>query len=89
MDRVNEKLRELLKKYGRDERAVLCGNSLLFKGKKTELLPWRRERRFVEMKNIVSSPYFNGMSIYRAMAVEKRDADPVLVFKRELDLFEY
>lgn len=89
MDKINRKLHELLSKYGADRPAEISGGTLTYEGKKVGLLPWRRERRFGEMKNIVASPYFEGLSMYRSMCVENTSADRKRVLKRELDLFGY
>ncbi|MDD6994751.1 MAG: hypothetical protein SPH68_06940 [Candidatus Borkfalkiaceae bacterium] len=87
MDKLNLKLRDLLQKYGSEKEAELCGNTLFTGGKKIPLLPWRRERRFTEMKNIIASPYFEGMSMYRAMSVRLCSANKREAVRKEIDLF--
>lgn len=89
MDKLNLKLRELLHKYGSEKEAEICGNALITDGKKIPLFPWRRERRFTEMRNIIASPYFEGLSMYRAMSVRSRSADRRETTRRELDLFRW
>ena len=54
-------------------------------GKRIALLPWRVERRFVELKKIVDGKTLEDVSTFRFAAFAP-GADPVKLAVRELDL---
>ena len=89
MNTLTGKLRALLKKYGFRSMAELNGRTLFCEGTEIPLFPWRRERRFAEMRNIVQSEYFVSPSMYRAGVFAEKTEDTDEVTARELDLFEF
>ncbi len=90
MNVLQEKLNFLLDKYAVKKKAVLsCDNqSVEVDGKKYPLLPWRNERRFIELKKIVDTTVGN-ISHFKIMSLNPKTVDLDYVIKRELDTAEY
>ncbi len=90
MKKLQEKLDYLLDKYAVGKTAVLSvdGAFVTVNGKKYALLPWRNERRFVELKKICENTVGN-ISHFKIMSINPKTADLDYVIKRELDTAEY
>ena len=89
---MNEKLAFLRDKYGCPAgKIVPIGDTCeleLADGKRVQLLPWRVERRFVELKKIVDGKTLEDVSTFR-FAHFSAGGDPVKTAVRELDLAAY
>ncbi len=90
MSILQEKLNFLLDKYAVNCRAVLANdnNSVQIDGKTYALLPWRNERRFVELKKIVDTTVGN-ISHFKIMSINPETAELNYIIKRELDTAEF
>lgn len=90
MKKLQEKLEFLLAKYDVATKAELVsGKEALVAGKKVRLLPWRAERRFIEMRNLVMQGRLTGLSTVRITHITKRGTDLYELLWREADVFEY
>ena len=89
---MNEKLAFLRDKYGCSAGKIVSpgdGSELeLADGKRVPLLPWRVERRFVELKKIVDGKTLEGVSTFRFASFSAGN-DPIKTAVRELDLAAY
>ena len=89
---MNEKLAFLRDKYGCPAGKIVSAESgcelELEGGARVPLLPWRVERRFVELKKIVDGKTLEGVSTFR-FAKFTAGGDPVETAVRELDLAAY
>ncbi len=90
MNKLQEKLNFLLDKYAVNSTASLsCDNQWVeVNGKKYALLPWRNERRFIELKKIVDTTVGN-ISHFKIMSLNPKTVDLQYIAKRELDTAEY
>lgn len=80
----------LTEKYCVSKAKLSCdGKTVAVDGKEFPLLPWRAERRFNELKNLVASKQINGISTMRTLRIEKQGADLLDVFYREADICRY
>jgi len=88
-DKMNQALAFLRDKYGCPAGEIVPGAELseleLPGGKRVPLLPWRVERRFVELRKIVESGTLEEVSTFRFAAFD-HGGDPVKSAARELDL---
>jgi len=88
-EKMNQALAFLRDKYGCPAGEIVrCGESceLSIPGnKRVALLPWRVERRFVELKKIVDGKTLEDVSTFRFAAFSS-GSDPVKTATRELDL---
>lgn len=83
-------LDKLLEKYSVSGNAVLTDNkTVTIDGKKLPLLPWRNERRFVEMRKLVTDGEINGISVMRTLRIVRKGMDLYDELYRELDLCRY
>ena len=91
-EKMNEALAFLREKYGCPAGEIVTGNAgpelALPDGKKIRLLPWRVERRFVELKKIIEGKTLEDVSTFR-FASFSAGGDPVKTAARELDLAAY
>ncbi len=87
---LQEKLNFLLDKYAVKNKAILsCDNqSVEVNGKKYALLPWRNERRFIELKKIVDTTVGN-ISHFKSMSLNPKTVSLEYVIKREIDTAEF
>ena len=89
---MNEKLAFLRDKYGCPAGKIVSAENgcelELEDGARVPLLPWRVERRFVELKKIVDGKTLEGVSTFR-FAKFTAGGDPVETAVRELDLAAY
>ncbi len=90
MNILQEKLNFLLDKYAVNCAATLSNdnNSLQIDGKTYALLPWRNERRFIELKKIVKDTVGN-ISHFKIMSINPEGTNLEYVIKRELDTAEF
>ena len=90
--KMNESLAFLRDKYGCPAGEIVSGNKgyelSLPEGKRIPLLPWRVERRFVELKKIIDGKTLEDVSTFR-FAAFSAGGDPVAAAARELDLASY
>lgn len=63
--------------------------SLTVSGKRRPLLPWRQERRFIELKNLVNDGTLKDVSSVRVCRIEEAGTDLRVLLYRELDLLEW
>ena len=89
---MNEKLAFLRDKYGCSAGEIVAGKEhcelALPEGGRVPLLPWRVERRFVELKKIVDGKTLEDVSTFRFASFSAGN-DPVKAAVRELDLAAY
>lgn len=90
MNKLQEKLDFLLEKYDVNKKVVLSDNNeaVAVNGETYALLPWRNERRFIELKKIVDTTVGN-VSHFKIMSLNPETTDLDYVIKRELDTAEY
>ena len=90
MNNLQGKLDFLLEKYAVNSKAVLSddNSAVTVSGKKYALLPWRNERRFIELKKICENTVGN-ISHFKIMSLNPKSVDLNYVIKRELDTAEY
>ena len=79
----------LTEKYDLPRTASLVGETLTFEGKVIPLLPWRCERRFVELRNLVNDGTLDGVSALRISHVAPKGTDLKILLYRELDLCQW
>ncbi|HOG49488.1 MAG TPA: hypothetical protein PKY10_02755 [Lentisphaeria bacterium] len=90
--KMNAALESLRDKYGCPAGAIVAGSEgfelALPHGKKAALLPWRVERRFVELKKIVDGKTLEDVSTFR-FAHFTAGGDSVKTASKELDLASF
>lgn len=86
-----EKLEFLLQKYGVSVSGSLQpdGRALIMDGQEIPLLPWRAERRFIELKQMVDSKTVENVSVMRVCRIEPVGADFRRMLCRELDICQW
>lgn len=90
MNKLQEKLDFLLEKYAVNNKVEILGDNsaVKIKGKRYALLPWRNERRFVELKKICENTV-GKISHFKIMSLNPKSIDLNYIIKRELDTAEY
>ena len=90
MNKLQEKLDFLLDKYAVSGNALLSddNSSVTVNGTKYALLPWRNERRFIELKKICENTV-GQISHFKIMSLNPKTVDLNYIIKRELDTAEY
>ena len=87
---MQKELEFLLKKYSVGKEAVLNGTTaVIVNGKAYPLLPWRGERRFIELRNLIREGAIHGISVMRTLRIVKKGSDLYKELYRELDLAQY
>lgn len=90
MKKLNEGLSYLLDKYMIEADAkIIDENTVSVNGKEIPVFPHRFERRFSELKNIVTGGTLCGISVMRTMVIEKKSADIYSVLRKEADICRY
>lgn len=90
MKKLQKKLEFLLDKYDVAVKAELVSEKeAVIGGKNVRLLPWRNERRFIEMRNLVTQGRLTGLSTVRITHITKRGTDLYNLLWREADVFEF
>ncbi len=85
---MQAKLDILLSKYAVQKNAQLSGNTVMIDGKALPLLPWRKERRLIELRNLAAGP-LTGISTMRVLRIVHRGADLMAELYREIDIAQY
>lgn len=90
MNKLQEKLDFLLDKYAVSSKAIIAddNSSVTVNGTKYALLPWRNERRFIELKKICENTV-GQISHFKIMSLNPKTVDLDYIIKRELDTAEY
>ncbi len=86
---MQTKLEMLLEKYSVGKTAVLDGEGVVVDGKALPLLPWRNERRFVELRKLVADGELTGISTMRILRIVHRGEDLEKQMAREIDLAQF
>lgn len=91
---MNKGLKFLLDKYATEAKAeIINEKSAVVDGVETPLLPWRWERRIIELKNLASgnaaSGALSGISVMRTAHIARKGASLTELAKREIDICEY
>lgn len=87
---LNTGLQMLLQKYSVEKNGEITPDGFLaVDGKKLPLLPWRQERRFIECKNLVNSPYTVGISTMRVCHIAPQSTSLFDLLYREADLCQW
>jgi hypothetical protein len=90
MKLLQEKLDFLLEKYSVDTKATLKDRqTVIIGGEALPLLAHRSERRFIELKNMVTGGTLTGISVMRTMRILEKGADLYEALYRELDLCQF
>lgn len=90
MKKLQEKLEFLLDKYAVSTKAeLLSEKEALINGEKVRLLPWRAERRFIELRNLITQNRLTGLSTVRITHITNRGTDLYSLLWREAEIFEY
>lgn len=88
-DRCQKGLDYLLNKYSVNKSCKLSNMTIEINEKTVPLLPWRNERRFIELKNLVGDGTLKGISVMRVCRMGNVDNDLDGIIYRELDLCEW
>lgn len=90
MEVLQKKLDFLLSKYSVSKKAVLKNtDTVMIDGKELPLMAYKSERRFLELKNMVSGGTLTGISVMRVARIVEKGADLYTVLGRELDICQY
>ncbi len=91
MDYINQGLKYLTNKYNVKGIGKILKEDLIFikDEKEIPLLPWRRERRFIELKNLVNDGTLEGISTMRTCRIDKVNKSLNDLIYCELDLCEW
>ena len=87
----NEGLSYLLTKYQVEVpgEASLAGDKLTVGGKEYDLLPWRSERRIIELKGLVTDGTLKEPCVLRTTRIDHKDACLKAMIRREFDIAEF
>lgn len=87
MKHLQEKLDFLLNKYSEDIKVKLTdGETADIGGKKIPLLSHRAERRYSELKNIVTGGTLDSVSMMKSACITQRGRDVFDILRREADI---
>lgn len=91
---LNNGLKFLLEKYEVNKNVeIINEDNVNINGVNMSLLPWRWERRLVELKNLAQGTAASGalenISVLRVAHITKKNADLKKILKRELDICEF
>jgi hypothetical protein len=90
MEKLQSALNFLLEKYSIGKKVTLTDEtSAVIDGVSFDLLPWRNERRFLELKKLTKDGTLDGISVMRVCRIEKADHILKQILYRELDLCEW
>ena len=90
MNRLQEKLDFLLRKYSVDVKAVLKDDkTVVIDGMELPIFSHRNERRFIELKNIANNGTLVGISVMRVARIIAKGSDIYEALYRELDLCQF
>ncbi|MBR1867893.1 MAG: hypothetical protein IJ800_04870 [Clostridia bacterium] len=90
MSKLQKYLDFLIEKYEVETKGILSddGKKVSVDGKEYPLLPWRNERRFIELKKICETTV-GEISHFKIMSVNSKSISLSDVIKKEIDLVEY
>lgn len=88
---MQEKLELLLKKYSVPTKAVLSsdGKTVMINGESFPILPWEAERRFIEMRGLVTGGRVGSMCTYRIGHTAAENTDLFELLRREIGILEF
>lgn len=86
---MQTKLEMLLKKYSVNTAAILDGQQVIVAGKALPLLPWRKERRFIELRNLIANGTLTGISTMRILRIVHQGEDLLEQFYREAEIAQF
>lgn len=86
---MQSKLDFLMKKYSVDATATLTEDGVVINGKEVKLLPWRNERRFIELHNLVKTGELNGISVMRVLNIGHKGDCLYKALYKEFDLCQF
>jgi len=90
MQKLQKKLEFLLDKYSVNKKAVLKNaETVVIDGKELPLMSYKGERRFLELKNMVSNGTLSGISVMRVARIVEKGSDIYAALGRELDICQY
>ena len=90
MNKLQEKLDFLTEKYSLNVKPILKNEkTVVINGKEIPTLPHRSERRFLELKNIVTGGTLVGISVMRVVRIVEKAKDVYAELYREFDLCQY
>ena len=90
MNKLQEKLDFLLKKYSVDTKTIFKDSkTIIIDEKEIPTLSHRSERRFIELKNIVNNGTLDGISVMRIARIVEADKDIYEELYREFDICQF
>ncbi len=90
MKRLQEKLDFLLNKYSVDRKVMLTdGETAVIDGEKIPLLSHRAQRRYSELKNIVTGGTLEKVSMMKSECIAERGKDVFDILCREADIASF
>ncbi len=90
MEVLQEKLNFLLDKYSVGKKALLKNaDTVVINGTELPLMAYKSQRRFLELKKMVSDGTLSGISVMRVARIVEKGSDLYSVLGRELDICQY
>ena len=94
MNALNNGLKFLLEKYEVNKDVEIINEAQVkINGVNMPLLPWRWERRLIELKNLAQGTAASGalenISVLRVAHITKKNSDLEKILKREIDICEF
>jgi|LSQX01.3.fsa_nt_gb hypothetical protein len=91
MNDLNKGLEDILERYNVSGAGRISKENITLEkeGVIIPLLPWRNERRFIELKNLANDGTLCGISAMRTCRIEKESMDIDSIIYREFDLCEW
>ncbi len=86
---MQTKLEMLLRKYSVNTSATLDGQQVTVDGRALPLLPWRKERRMIELRNLVANGTLTGISTMRILRIVHRGENLLEQLYREADIAQF
>ncbi len=86
---MQAKLDMLLSKYSIEKNAQLTGGNVIVDDKALPLLPWRKERRITELRNLAVGGTLTGISTMRILRIVHQGADLMQELYREIDIAQF
>ncbi len=90
MEKLQKGLIFLLEKYASGKKAELISRELVCSdGKEIPLLPWRCQRRFTELRDLVRLGRIEDVSVIRISHIAKKGTPLTSILRRELDVCSF
>lgn len=86
---LQEKLDLLSKKYNVTKKPLLKGKFVVVDKDKVPLLPWRNERKYIELKSMIYDGTLHGVSVVRACRIAEKGTAVDSLLYREFDLCQW